>query len=53
MIVEKGIPRDNSTHDESCSGVLASTGVGKSAGKRQAGLSSEEACSDEDDDEDD
>ena len=53
MIVEKGIPRYRPTDDESGSGVLASAGVGKTAGQRQAGLPGAEPCSDEDDDEDD
>lgn len=53
MIVEKGVPRYESTPDDSGLGVLASAGVGKSAGQRQAGLAGEEAGSDEDDDDDD
>ncbi len=53
MIVEKGVPRHDTAHDDLDSGVLASVGVGKNAGQRQAGLPGAEACSDEDDDEDD
>lgn len=55
--LEKGIPRDTHQRHEpvgTCSGVLASTGVGKDAGKRRsAGLPDEEAAAAEDDDEDD
>ena len=54
-IVENGVPHENHLHDKKALdiGVTASTGVGKGAGKRQAGLPDEEACADEDDDDDD
>lgn len=55
MIVKKGVPKNDSLqHDDALdTGVIASPGVGKSAGKRRAGLPDDEACSDEDDDDDD
>ena len=54
MIVEKGVPNEEHLHDKQAldTGVTASTGVGKSAGKRQAGLPDDEASADEDDDDD-
>lgn len=52
MRVKKGVLEDSSAKigDE---GVVATAGVGKSAGKRREGLPDEKTCSDDDDDEDD
>ena len=49
MRVKKGVLEDSNANigDE---GVVATTGVGKSAGKRTAGLLDEKTCSDDDDD---
>ena len=53
----KGIPKQNNEQRRNVQNALdasvASAGVGENAGKRGAGLPDEEACSDEDDDEDD
>lgn len=55
MLVEKGVPNEKHLHYKQAldTGVSASPGVGKSAGKRRAGLPDDEACAEEDDDEDD
>ena len=54
MIVKTGIPSHKHLHIEQAldTGVSASTGVGKTAGNRRAGLLDDEACADEDDDDD-
>lgn len=51
--VEKGVPRGNNNEQRGNANEALANGVGENAGKRGAGLPDEEACSDEDDDEDD
>jgi len=56
MIVEKGVPKKTSWDDGDASNndvITSLAGVGKTAGKRRAGLPNDEVSSDEDDDEDD
>jgi len=55
MIVERGVLNEMHLHDKQAldTGILASMGVGKSAGKRRIGLLDDEGCAEEDDDEDD
>lgn len=55
MIVERGVPEDSHANGGGSlnEGVLAITGVGKSAGNQGAGVPEDKECSDDDDDEDD
>lgn len=58
MRVEKGVPKNapneyNETHPTTATGVVKISDAGEGVRKHGAGLSDEEACAEEDEDEDD